>query len=95
MEEEEEEEEEEEGGLNRENGREEVEGGDGGVDLSSINAMMTTVMNANQLNGVEDPTSASSTPSKTTPTRAPSISRNARKNQVEGGHTHTRTRTCT
>ncbi|KAJ8383288.1 hypothetical protein AAFF_G00222240 [Aldrovandia affinis] len=49
-----------------------------GVDLSSINAMMSTVMNAGQLNGGGD--SAASTPTKT-PIKSPSMNRMGRKNQ--------------
>ncbi|KAG9347720.1 hypothetical protein JZ751_003734 [Albula glossodonta] len=49
-----------------------------GVDLSSINAMMSTVMNAGQLNGGGN--SASSTPTKT-PTKSPAVNRTGRKNQ--------------
>ncbi|XP_041735944.2 LOW QUALITY PROTEIN: ras-responsive element-binding protein 1 [Coregonus clupeaformis] len=73
------EEEEEEEDENGENMTEE------GVDLSSINAMISTVMNAGQLNGAMEPSSApASTPSipisKTTPPRPPSFNRNARRN---------------
>ncbi|KAG9356069.1 hypothetical protein JZ751_000913, partial [Albula glossodonta] len=51
----------------------EEDGGDG-VDLSSINSMMSTVMNAGPLNGG----STSATPTKT-PTKSPSINRMGRK----------------
>ncbi|CAB1341071.1 unnamed protein product [Coregonus sp. 'balchen'] len=61
---------------------------EGGVDLSSINTMMSTVMSAGQLNGALEPSSApASTPStpigKTTPPRPPSVNRNARRNTTE------------
>ncbi|XP_064202738.1 ras-responsive element-binding protein 1-like isoform X2 [Anguilla rostrata] len=55
----------------------EADGGDG-VDLSSINAMMSTVMSAGQLNGGRD--SASTSPAKT-PTKSPSVNRAGRKSQ--------------
>ncbi|XP_020349946.1 ras-responsive element-binding protein 1 isoform X1 [Oncorhynchus kisutch] len=71
-----------------EEGEEEDENGENmteGVDLSSINAMLSTVMNAGQLNGAMEPSSApASTPSisisKTTPPRPTSVNRNARRN---------------
>ncbi|KAG5851079.1 hypothetical protein ANANG_G00089210 [Anguilla anguilla] len=49
-----------------------------GADLSSINAMMSAVMNVGQLNGGAD--SASTTPTKT-PTKSPSANRTGRRNQ--------------
>ncbi|XP_036438530.1 ras-responsive element-binding protein 1 [Colossoma macropomum] len=52
--------------------------GTDGVDLSSINSMMDTVMKAAQLNGGVE--AASTTSTKTT-IKSPSASRNARKNQ--------------
>ncbi|KAJ8337128.1 hypothetical protein SKAU_G00383480 [Synaphobranchus kaupii] len=54
-----------------------VDRGDG-VDLSSINAMMSTVMSAGQLNGGGD--SAPISPTKT-PTKSPSMNRVGRKSQ--------------
>ncbi|TRY89169.1 hypothetical protein DNTS_018082 [Danionella cerebrum] len=55
----------------------EMEGADG-VDLSSINSMMSTVMNAAQMNGTVD--SAHSTPSKPS-VKSPGSNRSGRKNQ--------------
>lgn len=77
----------------QENGQTETEEGMDGadfVDLSSINSMMTTVMKAGQLNGVETP---STTPTKN-PIKSPGASRNSRKNQVcvltHSHHTNTK-----
>lgn len=50
-----------------------------GVDLSSINSMMSTVMKAAQLNGGVD--SAPTTPNKV-PVKSPGTNRSSRKNQV-------------
>lgn len=50
-----------------------------GVDLSSINSMMNTVMKAAQLNGSVD--SAHTTPNKV-PVKSPSTNRSGRKIQV-------------
>uniref|UniRef100_A0A8C1WN03 Uncharacterized protein n=1 Tax=Cyprinus carpio TaxID=7962 RepID=A0A8C1WN03_CYPCA len=52
-----------------------------GVDLSSINSMMSTVMKAARLNGSVD--SAHTTPSKVS-VKSPSTSRSGRKIQVRG-----------
>ena len=78
-----------------EEGEEEDENGENmteGVDLSSINAMLSTVMNAGQLNGAMEPSSAPASTasisiSKTTPPRPTSVNRNARRNTVQT-HTH-------
>ncbi|XP_030624717.1 ras-responsive element-binding protein 1 [Chanos chanos] len=56
----------------------EVRVGSDGVDLSSINSMMSTVMKAGQLNGGVD--SASNTPTKTS-IKSPSTNRTGRKSQ--------------
>uniref|UniRef100_A0A673FT17 Uncharacterized protein n=1 Tax=Sinocyclocheilus rhinocerous TaxID=307959 RepID=A0A673FT17_9TELE len=50
-----------------------------GVDLSSVNSMMSTVMKAAQLNGGVD--SAHTTPSKASG-KSPSTNRSGRKTQV-------------
>ncbi|KAJ8010686.1 hypothetical protein DPEC_G00077700 [Dallia pectoralis] len=83
----EEEEEEEEGVLGEnDDGEKETEETEGeSVDLSSINAMMTAVMNVTQLNGGIEPSSTpADTPSpparKTTPSTPPSVNRNGRRN---------------
>lgn len=52
-----------------------------GVDLSSINSMMNTVMKTPQLNGGVD--SAHTTPNKV-PVKSPSTNRSGRKTQVRG-----------
>lgn len=72
------------GMLTGRNGETEEDGGGRedttqGADLSSINAMMSTVMNAGQLNGGGD--SASTTPTKTS-TKSPTANRTGRRNQV-------------
>ncbi|XP_010884148.2 ras-responsive element-binding protein 1 isoform X1 [Esox lucius] len=79
--------EEEEGGLSGENddGEKMTEEEGEGVDLSSINAMMTAVMNVTQLNGSMEPSSApAATPQppsrKTTPPTPPNVNRNGRRN---------------
>ncbi|XP_061111642.1 ras-responsive element-binding protein 1-like isoform X2 [Conger conger] len=66
-----------ESGETEEDGACAEEGGDG-VDLSSINAMMSNVMSASQLNGGRD--SASVSPAKT-PAKSPSVNRAGRKSQ--------------
>ena len=65
------------------------------ADLSSINAMMSNVMSAGQLNGGRD--SASISPAKT-PAKSPSVNRAGRKSQVQTykqTHTHTHTHSFT
>ncbi|XP_063075152.1 ras-responsive element-binding protein 1 [Engraulis encrasicolus] len=59
---------------------EEARGGEEGGDLTPINSMMNTVMNAGQINGGVDPISTSTTPSKT-PSKSPSVNRTGRRNQ--------------
>jgi len=57
----------------------EDEAGDRTDELSSINSMMSTVMNVGQINGVD------SEPTKTSPrstTKSPSVNRTGRRNQV-------------
>ncbi|KAM9553669.1 ras-responsive element-binding protein 1-like isoform 1-T1 [Salvelinus alpinus] len=74
-------EEEEEEGAAGENGENMTE--EEGVDLSSINTMLSTVMNAGQLNGALEPSTPSTPISKTTLPRPPSVNRNARRNTTE------------
>lgn len=62
-----------------ENGADEEMEVSDGVDLSSINSMMSTVMKAAQLNGGVD--SAPTTPNKVS-VKSPGTNRSGRKNQV-------------
>ena len=57
-------------------------GGEEGGDLTPINSMMNTVMNAGQINGGVDPISTTSTPVKTPSKSSPSVNRTGRRNQV-------------